>query len=299
MTDEMLTTSEAARGGIMNTKKIAELIRTFADTYYSSGHPDLVQAGHDWLMEIAEELDQPAPRPLLADAEVGWVCKHRNGKYSQITQIKPCVTLGNLYGWITSYDNTRGTFTIDGRFSVFPDDRDIIHCEPLAPEGTAEWALQQMKLGKTVCHPIDDKPHRCRITDDKIVCDYCGQVFDIAKWTSGCLQQSGWCIYDPAKPEPAFAVGDWVTDGVVTGKITSWGMGMAYVKCDDKGYHLDIANLRKLSTSEVRVKITLEGTVKPCSVDTFELCTNEGSYWIGWKELDPDTAKLVRVLVGK
>lgn len=260
-----------------------------------------LEAGFRMLMNIADELDQPAPRPLLADAEVGWVCQLKNGKWVTITHRMPIRTSDGLW------------YKLDGTEDTIPMEKHIISCEPLAPEGTAEWALQQMKLGKTVCHPIDDKPHRCRITDDKIVCDYCGQVFDIAKWTSGCLQPSGWCIYEPAKSEPApFAVGDWVAycvNGVLYhSKI--YGVpfdNIVVVASREKGLP-SVANIltqqitRKLDPSEVRVKITLEGTVnKICGNNlAFELEDDNGVVTvIGYQQLDPDTAKLVRELAGK
>lgn len=223
----------------------------------------LMFQGREFCQFVYEPKIEPAPRPLLADAEVGWVCRLKNGKWVTITEVDtdrmPIRTSDGLW------------YKLDGTADTIPMEKHIIHCEPLAPEGSAEWAMQMLKLGKRV----DFEPYN-----------------------------NQWKLSEPQlKPEPApFRVGDWVTDGVVTGKITSWGMGMAYVKCDDKEYHLDIDNLLKLSTSEVRVTITLSGTVTPANYESFFLKheNKTGQYtMIRFADLDPATAELVRELVAK
>lgn len=283
----------------MNTKKIAEMLRELADTY-DTGSSNIVNTKVDLLREIAEELDQPAPRPLLADAEVGWVCRLKNGEWVTITEVDtecrmPIRTSDSLW------------YELDGTADTIPMEMHIIHAEPLAAEGSAEWALNEMRKGWKVT-----KEHLSRIywfIDDLDCVNEvnCGtiQIKIVPEEWIKTADTQGWQIYVAPKPEPEpapFSVGDWVTDGVVTGKIIGCGMGIAYVMRDDKGYPLDFANLRKLSPSEVRVKITLEGTVHKIDGNNlaFELEDEKGVVTcVGYQQLDPDTAKLVRELADK
>jgi len=88
-----------------------------------------------------------APKPLLADAKVGDPCKRRDGKWVQIYHISdnspaPIMCKSNAGG----YDS----FFLDGTCLWHPIDRSIIEWQPLAPEGTAEWAKQMMLLGRVI-----------------------------------------------------------------------------------------------------------------------------------------------------
>jgi hypothetical protein len=225
-------------------------------------------------------------------------------------------------------------------------------------DGSAEWALWQMKQGHEIINSNGTIPfchHEGRILR-------CGDdiSWDIDYWLRIYDDMRGWQLYEEKpqpepprepeyvickrcagsqsvpnpvvsntayttcpkcggtgyeiKPEPAtFAnvkVGDWVEHNSgghhPVSKLDKSGFaidGYEFKWFGYDGYELpdgrirDSRILRIVPKPEVKVKVTLEGTVKPCSVNTFELCTNEGSSWIGWKELDPDTAELVKALL--
>jgi hypothetical protein len=253
---------------------------------------------HEDATKISYIPDKPALRPLLADAEVGWVCRRRDGKWVQLTKTdRDVIHDGESYPYEYVLHSAVWCVNVNGYWDISTGTHstDIVSCEPLAPEGSAEWAWQMLKIGK----PVTNK--RVFIAGGYIKDTDSDKYHFVQMWG-----YSGWQLYEP-KPEPApFAVGDWVTDGVVTGKITSWGLGMAWVRpVDIHGeYHLYIANLRKLSPSEVRVKITLEGTVSKDyneTLDSFILNNADGHTRnrIKWSTIDPDTAKMVRELAGK
>lgn len=68
---------------------------------------------------------KPEPKPLLADAQIGWVCTHRNGAKSTVLHGYDFYTLRTSYGIEGSY------FSLDGWFYVSREsEHDIISCEP-------------------------------------------------------------------------------------------------------------------------------------------------------------------------
>ncbi len=79
------------------------------------------------------------------------------------------------------------------------------------------------------------------------------------------------------EPQPAYAVGEWVSDGVVQGRITYIDNEVVDVRAtDDYVYTLDKDNLRKLKPSEVVIRIgCLSGTVKPSYYHDGTLLTDE------------------------
>ena len=192
-------------------------------------------------------------------------------------------------------------------------------------DGSAEWALWQMEQGKWVYNPSLEK-HKSDKLDTRYLHAYgkFGQDVvvknilteidsilgsaNISHWTNY-AEPTGWQLYEEPKPETAFKVGDWVeieVSGVLSQQQATSGAFADSIKCGGVEFYangnpvmqpLNARIIRKLSGCEVKVRVALEGTVKPCSVNTFELCTNEGSYWIGWKELDLDTAALVQALL--
>ena len=117
------------------------------------------------------------------------------------------------------------------------------------------------------------------------------------------------------KPQPAFKAGDWVeievagvisqqlvklgvfADSVNAGGIEFYGNGMPVMEPSNARI------IRKLDPSEVRVKVTLEGTVLPyakqvCRNDLFWLCFGNGERKrLSTAHLDPETAALVRELL--
>jgi len=113
------------------------------------------------------------------------------------------------------------------------------------------------------------------------------------------------------KPEPAFKVGDWVEIDGKQYRLSGVPLcGCAYPH-NQKWYVLDIngnefthytsENIRKLDPSEVRIKVTLEGTVSPGlnnPEEGFYLSLSKDSYaYVRYEMLDPDTAALVRELL--
>ena len=62
----------------------------------------------------------------------------------------------------------------------------LVAVEPLAPEGTAEWAWQMLKLQKPVSHPAEGELQDTDYTKEGFV---------------RCMAKTGWQLYEP-KPEP-------------------------------------------------------------------------------------------------
>ncbi|HNX37051.1 MAG TPA: hypothetical protein PL124_03060 [Candidatus Cloacimonadota bacterium] len=168
----------------------------------------------DQLNRIAAIASEPKePKPLLADAKVGDLCKHRNGDWSQIIDTNGTYIQGQPIR--TTLKDTNGinrNFCLSGsHFTMqFDGEYDIIHTEPLAPEGTAEWAWQMAKLGiETKC--IYGK---IRISDSGMieVC-YNGMAYAMPLTQSAenrkyvinkireCSPDS-WQIYNEPNPEP-------------------------------------------------------------------------------------------------
>ena len=183
------------------------------------------------------QIYEPKPEPLLANAKVGDLCK---------TDLDEWIQIDN-----TSEPPSPILYHFDRPFKG-----NIIHTEPLAPEGSVEWAVQRMKLGDKVTKrhlshiywQYDARPHL------KCISEYnCGtlQIMVVPEIWLTTAESTGWQIYK--EPEPQYKVGDWVTDGIVTGYIESWGMDMAWVKTQDAEYHINLCNLRKLPHSEVVV----------------------------------------------
>lgn len=141
------------------------------------------------------------------------------------------------------------------------DEKDIIHSEPLAPEGSAEWAWQMLKLGK----PVTNK---WVFMDGGYIKDTDSDKYRFVQmWDFF----SDWQLYEE-KPEPEYKVGDWS------------------------------AITRKLDPSEVKVTLTLEGTVSRDyneTLDSFILNHTDGHTrnCIKYSTIDPDTAAMVRELL--
>jgi hypothetical protein len=112
------------------------------------------------------------------------------------------------------------------------------------------------------------------------------------------------------EPQPAYAVGDWVQCGIMQAEIIELreilnGRQIYHMKeADGTEYDADSSAFdRKLSSSEVRVKITLEGTVRKSQlVGCFVLDTplpGNDVHTIRFADIDPATAALVRDLLEK
>lgn len=275
------------------------------------------------------------PKPLLADVEVGWVCERSDGKYVQIDSVscdRPCPIMcksdiGGMdcFGWDGKNHNA-----LDGK-------KDIVSCEPLATEGTAEWAWQMNKLlGKKVMHP-----HSNCITDGNITRDNKDMFLAITFPT-------GWQLYEPKqelvkceycrgrgsyisssainpgyvrcqtcngtgkveKPEPRFRVGDWVElsmFGTHQCQITDINHKNGYYLGEDGENEYEFENkdiTRKISPFKVIVRIgCLRGTVAGGTLNGihvwFHLIDADGKIiaTIRIESLDIPTRELVQSLL--
>lgn len=237
---------------------------------------------------LIEDILSAKPKPLLADAKVGDLCQLRSGKYTQIAKIEDgifkyqapdenfCI---GLY-WCDITGNTDKWGKVE--------DFDIIHTEPLAPEGSAEWAWQMLNLlGLPIYHPAEGV-----LT---IPVPYSSERF------AHCYAKTGWQIHEP---EPAFKVGDWVEfrdiEGIKHGMVE--GIQEEYsILC--AGVSQSVGKkfiIRKLSPSEVIVKIgCLSGTVELLTWKRagFNLITKHGRCWILLDALDAPTRELVESLL--
>ena len=190
-------------------------------------------------------------------------------------------------------------FTLDGRnHNAVNNDKDIISTEPLAPEGTKEWALQMMKLGKCVCHvkAPSIKYHRPTHYVKRVVRENCTDDMSDAVWMKG-ADSTGWQLCEP-KPESQYKVGDWVEhkeskEQATIKRIMSYGaieIEFAYSTESDIYQADDFHNdFRKLSPSEVIVRIgCLSGTVRPVS-------TNGTHIWFHLIGVDDKTIAIIRI----
>jgi len=96
----------------MNCKKIAELLRAFADTCYGSDHPDIEMEGYRLLTNIADELDppdtkpEPAPEPAFKVGD--WVeIRHKyigghihHGRVVSLRLTSPVITIQGEGDWV-------------------------------------------------------------------------------------------------------------------------------------------------------------------------------------------------------
>lgn len=98
-------------------------------------------------------------------------------------------------------------YRTDGLYKLQPlsaheeSEKDIISCEPLAPEGTAEWAWQMMLLGKKICHRKAPSIYYHKPTHyvKRVVRENCTDDMSADVWHNG-ADTTGWQLYEP---EPA------------------------------------------------------------------------------------------------
>lgn len=142
----------------------------------------------------------------------------------------------------------------------------------------------------------------------KELCPACNGTGVVMHETPNDATQTDLPILDATQPK--YEVGDWVEYMGEQRKIVGIPIGetkpdIKYWCAQDIGgneifiYADNIT--RKLSPSEVKVKVTLEGTVRSSINDCcFELSTPNGGWaTIGFNEIDPATADLVRELIKK
>ena len=269
---------------MIDLKKIADAVRVIREAY-----APLVSTVCDGLTAIIDELDPPEPKPLLADARVGDLCKRHDGSFCQITDV--------IDGFPKLWKTANLEFhTSDGVYYPICTNADntspIIATEPLAPEGTAEWAWQMLMLQKPVSHPAEGE-----FQDTYPIYTKEGFI--------RCMAKTGWQLYEEPKPQPQYKVGDWVeykkgkhyqVDSVHDGCCyLSYGKGCG---CFSALYS-DIT--RKLDPSEVIVKIgCLSGMVSQCGdkeEEVFALHTKNNAAVIPFAMLDAPTRELVEGLL--
>jgi hypothetical protein len=103
-------------------------------------------SGTNFIKEAKEVLS----KPLLADAQEGWICRRRDGKYVLVDSVStericPIMCKSDIGGMDCCGWDGRNHTALDGV-------KDIISTEPLAEKGTAEWAWQMRKLGHSLKH---------------------------------------------------------------------------------------------------------------------------------------------------
>jgi hypothetical protein len=131
-------------------------------------------------------------------------------------------------------------------------------------DGSAEWALYQIRTGKKVVKEGGGEQYGCSFYKNRlfylngsgclVTKNAIGLIDPCSDKEFLDLDKTGWQLYEE-KPEtakePAFAVGNWVTDGVVDGYIAESDNGIAQVKKYGISYSTNVEHLRKLSPSEV------------------------------------------------
>ena len=293
----------------MNAKKIAERLRRLAK-YEIPSQPFTSRQLNGILTDIADELDPPEPEPLLADAKVGDLCQRMDGKWVQVDSYsndRPCPVM------CKSDIGGQDCFTLDGRnHNAINDSKDIIHTEPLAEVGSAEWAWQMLKIGRMVTDAPTLHHYEHNIKTSMVTCVTNRRGFrhsarSIDTWGEG-RRETGWQLYE--EPQPTFKAGDWVEYNGKQYRISA--IGGKGLFDDDKLIMFEgviwgvseKAELRKLDPSEVVIRIgCLKGTVAPGCSDTTIMIVPIGYDGIGdvaiipVAMLDPDTAALVNALL--
>jgi hypothetical protein len=188
-------------------------------------------------------------------------------------------------------------------------------------EGSAEWALYQIRSGKKVAKEGDGE-------------QYCGSFYKNRLFYlngSGCLvtknarglidpcseeeflnlDKTGWKLYEP-EPVPQYKVGDWVEyrldSQAFYGEISEIRDHAYYLSVttedipSDQARAIYLSNIvRKLDPSEVVIHIDcLSGTVRQCGdkeEEVFALCTNHNAAVIPFTMCDPATRSLVESIL--
>lgn len=182
------------------------------------------------------------------------------------------------------------------------DDEHISHYEILGypvEEGSHWWALYHMQSGNAVCHTKAPSIKYSMPTHyvKRKVRENCTDDMSIQVWLSG-ADKDGWQLYK--EPEPQYKVGDWVTDGVIKGKITSLTDDLAWVKTEFYEYRMSLRNLTPISPSEVVIDFgSFSGWIKRASNYNIEVYSR-GNCWLAnlrFDMLDTQTRSLVEDLL--
>jgi len=261
------------------------------------------------------------PKPLLADAKVGDLVtiktKHGELEYEPVFHVTDTSVYAGRDGKINryyEYSKIDGTCAMDNRFL-------IVAIEPLAAEGSAEWAWQMWCLLEKEIAPVNFTAKTYRELNPKKPCITCFYAHDVNYWKAHkdewlhYAESTQWQLYEPKqepcpacngtgkveKPAPAFRVGDWVTDGVINGSITSLTDDLAWVKTEFYEYRMSLRNLTPISSSEIVIHIgCLSGTVRSRDNKSFHLLRKgKNTMVIYFDALDTHTRKLVQELIEK
>ena len=193
---------------MIDLNKIAEKLRRLAK-YEIPSQPFTSRQLNGILTDIADELDPPEPKPLLADAQVGDLCKHRNGDWSQIIDTNGTYIPGQPIR--TTLKDTKGinrNFCLSGsHFTMqFGGEYDIIATEPLATEGSEEWAWQMLKIGRMVTDAPTLHHYEHNINTSMVTCVTNRRGFrhsarSIDTWCEQPRRDTGWQLYEPEPPK--------------------------------------------------------------------------------------------------
>jgi hypothetical protein len=208
------------------------------------------------------------PKPLLADAKVGDIVKTNLGDYLQIVDT-PCLRFEHDGCYRTHdglYWDECGVCDVDSTYR-------LVAVEPLAPEGTKEWAWQMMLLGKIIIHSEYSHENATWKMNNGTARSCLAGMSACSKeqWVANAID-NGWQLYK--EPKPTFKVGDWVEFIDAGGhKLQGKYLSNAYdnaILVRDTTYNMRCVVpvtkiIRKLSLSELIIKIgCLSGTIQHC-----------------------------------
>jgi hypothetical protein len=261
-------------------KQIAKLIRELVEAVCATNVSDKI-------LEIADEIDPPNVKPLLADAKVGDLVKRRDGQWMQIDEID------DKDEYLPPSFRCRGRWwSVDGQSVHDVCSLDIIEYQLLASEGTSEWAWQMMQLGHKVtkdnrfCYYVaKNRRIACSMLPEilenghcsntlkgwqsemyssggdgweiyeTLRCNYNGECAnqrdDNTTLTMMCSLPEGKCKYQSA-PTPRFEVGQWVNhDEYGLGYITFIGTLWCNMQTIDGDKRVHITTLNPIPAADV------------------------------------------------
>ena len=124
---------------------IAKLEADYAS--YRLAHPVTCKRGKDGRFAKVNQFadgSKKIEKPLLADAQVGDLCKIVHINRASLNDIYDSIDFVDDDGVVTLHNT--GGYWKDG-CGISPSMYKVVHTEPLAPEGTAEWFAQMWQLG--------------------------------------------------------------------------------------------------------------------------------------------------------
>jgi hypothetical protein len=138
------------------------------------------------------------PKPLLADTGIGDIVKTNLGDWLQIVDT-PCLRFGHDECHRTHdglYWDECGVCDVDSTYR-------LVAIEPLAPEGTKEWAWQMMLLGKIIIHSEYSHENATWKMNNGTARSCLAGMSACSKeqWVANAIG-NGWEIYEEPKEEP-------------------------------------------------------------------------------------------------